>query len=48
MISNKNCILNNHFQLPPPPQIELILNKPTLGVLRRPIVRIRRKDKLPT
>lgn len=29
------------FQLPPPPQIELILEKPNLGVLRRPIVRIR-------
>lgn len=31
------------FQLPPAPQIELILEKPSLGVLRRPMVRIRRK-----
>lgn len=32
------------IQLPPPPQIELVLDKPHLmGVLRRPIVRIRRK-----
>lgn len=32
------------LQLPPPPQIELVLDKPHLmGVLRRPIVRIRRK-----
>lgn len=32
------------LQLPPPPQIELVVDKPHLmGVLRRPIVRIRRK-----
>jgi hypothetical protein len=31
------------LQLPPPPQIELILEKPNLGVLRRPLVRIRRE-----
>lgn len=34
------------FQLPPAPQIELILEKPSLGVLRRPMVRIRRKYNL--
>lgn len=32
------------MKLPPPPQIELVVDKPHLmGVLRRPIVRIRRK-----
>lgn len=32
------------FQLPPPPQIELVVDKPHLmNVLRRPLVRIRRK-----
>lgn len=32
------------LQLPPPPQIELVVDKPHLmGVLRRPLVRIRRK-----
>jgi hypothetical protein len=35
--------LDYHHQLPPAPQIELILEKPSLGVLRRPMVRIRRK-----
>lgn len=32
-------------QLPPPPQIELVVDKPHLmNVLRRPLVRIRRKS----
>lgn len=32
------------LQLPPPPQIELVVDKPHLmNVLRRPLVRIRRK-----
>ncbi|KAG5670817.1 hypothetical protein PVAND_001055 [Polypedilum vanderplanki] len=41
---NSKCNKSFHhfpFQLPPAPQIELILEKPSLGVLRRPIVRIR-------
>lgn len=34
----------SHPQLPPPPQIELVVDKPHLmNVLRRPLVRIRRK-----
>lgn len=36
------------FQLPPAPQIELILEKTHLGVLKQPLVRIRRKHFLET
>ena len=33
-----------YLQLPPPPQIELVLDRPhLLGILKRPIVRIRRE-----
>ncbi|EGK96317.1 AGAP013121-PB [Anopheles gambiae str. PEST] len=40
-------IAKSEEELPPPPQIELVVDKPHLmGVLRRPIVRIRRELRL--
>lgn len=43
-INNVEIIYFWLLQLPPPPQIELVVDKPHLnGVVRRPLVRIRRK-----
>lgn len=50
--SHLHVCINTYYgwflvQLPPPPQIELVVDKPHLmGVLRRPIVRIRRELRL--